>query len=289
MERETNGGFLTHNILKSMNLLQHIANEEDDDEALESFEDDPKTLLKRFQEKEETGRQQHAATKQESSSPSPIHDTPMQRHYSMSRTPSDGSIQYGGQYPMLDRSQQPSHIPIPHFGHTPNGGFAPPTPGESPSRDGTHFQLALDHQLMNQMNTLNQPTFGVQPQNFSSVPLTTGMYAPAYGTLYGSTNYAQPPIHYSNDPSPYLQHPGLPSRPPAPAPPQGGSNRGPKGDPFATLAQNEESPTLAMSGIPNQEQVWSAASLPTATDPLMGFDPEMELQEDFGDVNFGKL
>lgn len=97
-KREPNGKFLTHEILKSMNLLQKVHNEEVDEDEFVPFEEDPKKLFKEYREKEEISRQQQAVSHNEPPTPTSLRGTSMSRHHPMSRTsspeepPSDNPI-----------------------------------------------------------------------------------------------------------------------------------------------------------------------------------------------------
>lgn len=258
-----------------MDLLQPIVNDEDSKEPqFERFEDDPRITLQRYEERERIREHEQALKNQIPYSPSPFENAQMytSRSASMSRTSSHGSMTFGTQGPMLNRSHQPNHISIPRYGHLPNGGQAPPTPAESPSRDGLAFQSGMD-QVMDQMKVLNQPTFGIRSQSFSGVTQAPGMYTQAYGPFPGANSYGNPAIYQQNGPNPYLQDPNHPATPSMHLSHQGGGHSGPVGFAYGSLPQGQEPPAVPFMGHQDSERIWASASLPTATNPVIGFNP----------------
>ena len=168
--RTDNGRFLTHDILTAVGLIQPSTNEGDDEE---DFHDSPETLLKKMEAKEVRDRKGQETIMQDANTTS-MYDATMQTPCaSMSKMSSLGSIQYSGHYPTLEKL----HVPgLPPYSHKPGGlqyqlipgGQVPPTPTESPSKEGrAHDPFS---QTQHTMHMMNRMTVLPQADLFSGLP-----------------------------------------------------------------------------------------------------------------------
>lgn len=282
IERGDNGKFSTHDILKSLGLLEPIRNDDvNGEQQYEPFQEDTQVILRQFEEEDERRKQPHALKRKASSSSSsasshspvmfPPHEAPL------SRSSSQGSMQGSPQYPMINRSRQPSYIPIPTFAPAPIGGPGPLTPAESPTKDRSVFQFGMDR-VMGQMQNLSQSPFGLHLQNFNDTPQPSGMYSQTYDSFIGPQLQGHPLFNQMGLANPYVQDSNVFDGPlgvPSHSERASSDLKGPTLAPPPPPQQENATRVELSTGDQDPEQSWAAACLPTATDPLMGFLPSM--------------
>ena len=310
VEKEPNGRYLTHNILKSMSLLEPIKNHRDvKGPTFKAFEEDPEITLQQYEARDQIRQKLQAIERHMSSSPALYTDSRrfapypgtsigsgrMSASAPNSRPHSSASTHASSHASMPNRSNQPNHIQIPP--HTPIGGQLPDTPDESPGRGEQKSLFGRDF-VRNQMSALEQPAIEPYRQNLVGVTQAPSMHTQAYGSLPGQhfhefTTPSSPapyfhqftPIHHLTDPNPFLQEPTLSAATPfMHLSHQGGANSDPNGFTHAPFPLGQQSPVSPLLGHHETEGMWLA----TATDPVMGStpsDPGLSEEMDVMDCN----
>lgn len=187
VQKKSDGKFLTHDILRSMDLLQPISIEQGEDEK---FEDDPQRLLKKFESK------QKEPIKSERVSPAPTYAR------QMSRDPSQESMAFL-QYTGLE------NVPLSGYGlpQRPPGGHFPPTPDESPSKEGPQFDRSFGSGLQSTTNELKVTMLRAQSQSFAGPSSVSSVHAHAFDAVYGRSGYGQSQSPWPcSDATTYLQN-----------------------------------------------------------------------------------
>ena len=237
----------------------------------EMFDDDPQSIYKKMVAKEESERKQEEAIKREAATPTG-QDVIMQTPTApMSRMSSMDSMQYNMHYPMLDKLQMPVPPPYqyvpggPHYQQTP-GGHLPPTPTESPSKEGPNQFFGLTQHGTDMSNRMS---FGPQSRMVANAPQAPAVFGSSEGYPWETPAYTHPLNQQMAQPSPHMQYSALTPEQSMQMPAPGG--------PATTLAQTYESPMFAPSGLPDQlpgdQQIWNTAAFQTENDPDMGYSP----------------
>ena len=158
-KRGSNGTFLLHDILKTIDLLEPPVDGSDDSGYIT---EDPMQLCQKFEKKEEFERRVAEAVEEVRIRTPSVSDFPMvdPSGTPMSRSSSFGSSQHGtpfSQFKNLSSRQMPMYgyqpSPQPQYGVGTPGGMMPPTPSESPSEEAFPMNpLSMPHQHeMNQI------------------------------------------------------------------------------------------------------------------------------------------
>ena len=269
VERRDGKDFLTHDILKSMDLIEPGSQFEGDEEI---FDDDPDSLFKKMADREEKDRQIESARRRDVRSPPALDMTMQTPTAPMSRMSSMDSMQYNMSYPTLDKPQMPvlqqyNYGPGgPHYQRAP-GGHLPPTPTESPSKERPSLSF---HQTQPELDLSNQVGYAAQPGLLTTGPPAPGLFVTTQGIPWEPPTYTHPLNQHMGQPSPHMQYSALPLGQPMQMSAPGG--------PPTTLAQPYESPMFAPSGLPDQlsedQPVWNTAVFQTANDPDMGYSQD---------------